>query len=77
MANEKQAHIISYCISSELLCFDKKLTVSKYNKEKDAIVIPETGVYFIYVRITLSCHVEDGTAKFKKFDLALHKWNEG
>uniref|UniRef100_A0A4W6EK68 THD domain-containing protein n=1 Tax=Lates calcarifer TaxID=8187 RepID=A0A4W6EK68_LATCA len=46
-----------------------------YNKEKRAIVIPDIGVYFIYVRLTLKCQDED--AMFKRFYVALHKWNEG
>ncbi len=49
----------------------------KYNKEKRAIVIPETGFYFVYVRISLSCQDEDGAANFKRFYVELHKWNEG
>ncbi|XP_040914620.1 tumor necrosis factor ligand superfamily member 15-like [Toxotes jaculatrix] len=49
----------------------------KYNKEKRAIVIPETGIYFIYVRTTLRCQDKDDAAKFKKFNMMLHKWNEG
>ncbi|XP_044030889.1 uncharacterized protein LOC122865918 [Siniperca chuatsi] len=47
----------------------------KYNKEKHAIVIPVTGFYFVYVRITLSCH--DGDSNFKRFYVELHNWNEG
>lgn len=48
----------------------------KYSKEKRAIVIPETGFYFVYVRIALSCQDEDEAANFKRFYVELHKWNE-
>ncbi|XP_031143173.1 tumor necrosis factor ligand superfamily member 15 [Sander lucioperca] len=42
------------------------------NKEKSAIVIPEDGFYFVYVRIALSCNEGD----FNRLYLELHNWNE-
>lgn len=48
-----------------------------YSQEKHAIVIPETGFYFVYVRIALNCHGEDGAENFKRFIVQLHNWNEG
>ncbi|XP_074473764.1 tumor necrosis factor ligand superfamily member 15-like [Sebastes fasciatus] len=49
----------------------------KYNKQKRAIVIPEDGSYFIYVRISLGCHDFDQAKIFSRFFVALHQWNEG
>ncbi|XP_068561577.1 uncharacterized protein [Cebidichthys violaceus] len=49
----------------------------KYNKERRAIVIPENGFYFVYVRTALNCHGADRASNFEKFSFALHKWNEG
>lgn len=46
----------------------------KYNAERRAIVIPETGVYFVYVKIDLRCHYENQTAEFY---VVLQSWNEG
>ncbi|XP_038590354.1 uncharacterized protein LOC119914897 [Micropterus salmoides] len=49
----------------------------KYIAEKRAIVIPETSIYFVYVRIALSCQEKDKTASFTGFHVVLNKWNEG
>ncbi|XP_076614804.1 uncharacterized protein LOC143338350 [Chaetodon auriga] len=49
----------------------------KYDHEKRAIVIPEKGFYFVYVRIALNCQVEDGARNFKRFFVRLDNWNEG
>ncbi|KAG8010974.1 Phosphatidylinositol 4-phosphate 5-kinase-like protein 1 [Nibea albiflora] len=49
----------------------------KYNKEKDAIMIPKTDYYFVYVKITLKCHKLEENDKFQKFGLSLLKWSEG
>lgn len=48
-----------------------------YNKEKNAIVIPTTGIYFIYLRFTLSCNDDDVKgSEFQKFHIQLHRWSE-
>lgn len=43
--------------------------------EKRAIVIPQTGFYFVYVRIALRCPA--GDENFMRFYVELHSWNEG
>lgn len=47
-----------------------------YNKEKNAIVIPTTGIYFIYLRFTLSCNDDVKGFEFQKFHIQLHRWSE-
>ncbi|XP_026032787.1 uncharacterized protein LOC113027389 [Astatotilapia calliptera] len=47
-----------------------------YNKEKNAIVIPTTGIYFIYLRFTLSCNDDVKGSEFQKFHIQLHRWSE-
>lgn len=47
-----------------------------YNEEKNAIVIPTTGIYFIYLRFTLSCDKGVVDAEFQKFHIQLHRWSE-
>ena len=49
----------------------------QYNQQKRAIVIPEAGFYFVYVRISLSCQDGEGAANFRRFFVALHKRNGG
>lgn len=46
------------------------------DKEKHAIVIPQTGIYFIYVRIDLSYTCEHRDEKLINFSAELHTWNE-
>ncbi|XP_035524531.1 tumor necrosis factor ligand superfamily member 15 [Morone saxatilis] len=46
-----------------------------YNEKTRAIVIPASGIYFVYVRITLSCHGEE-TQNLQLFSLRLRCWNE-
>ncbi|XP_042365423.1 uncharacterized protein LOC121959935 [Plectropomus leopardus] len=48
----------------------------KHLKDERAIVIPKEGTYFVYVRIALGCHDNDGTANFKMFYAGLSRWNE-
>lgn len=43
--------------------------------EKGAIVIPQTGFYFVYVRIALQCSA--GNGNFMRFYVELHSWNKG
>lgn len=53
-------------------------TLGEEHEEKHAIVIPETGYYYIYVRFLLQC--QDGDNKeetFNRFFIELHKWNKG
>uniref|UniRef100_A0A3Q3JNI6 THD domain-containing protein n=1 Tax=Monopterus albus TaxID=43700 RepID=A0A3Q3JNI6_MONAL len=45
-----------------------------YNEEKRAILIHENGLYFVYIRITLSCRSEDGP---EGFSVKLQRWNKG
>uniref|UniRef100_A0A7N6FAL1 THD domain-containing protein n=1 Tax=Anabas testudineus TaxID=64144 RepID=A0A7N6FAL1_ANATE len=45
-----------------------------YNKERRAIVIPQTGVYFVYVKTDIHCHNVNGAANFY---VELQSWNEG
>ncbi|KAL4005140.1 hypothetical protein ACER0C_004853 [Sarotherodon galilaeus] len=47
-----------------------------YDKEKNAIVIPTTGIYFIYLRFTLSCDDDVEKAEFRKFHIQLQRWSE-
>uniref|UniRef100_A0A3Q4MAG0 THD domain-containing protein n=1 Tax=Neolamprologus brichardi TaxID=32507 RepID=A0A3Q4MAG0_NEOBR len=47
-----------------------------YNEEKNAIVIPTTGIYFIYLRFTLSCNDDVKDSEFQKFHIQLHRWSE-
>ncbi|XP_051268347.1 uncharacterized protein LOC127370377 [Dicentrarchus labrax] len=47
-----------------------------YDEETHAIVIPAPGIYFVYLRITLSCHGEK-TPNFELFTLQLYCLNEG
>nr|XP_046232013.1 uncharacterized protein LOC124052126 [Scatophagus argus] len=49
----------------------------KYDQERRAIVIPEGGFYFVYVRFALRCHEQDRTVNTKRFIVELHKWNKG
>lgn len=42
--------------------------------EKHAIEIPETGEYFMYLRVTLTCPTKDTSGKFY---VKLQKWNKG
>lgn len=44
---------------------------------KNAIVIPQTGFYFVYLRIALICPSEHGAADFLRFYVELHSWNKG
>ncbi|XP_023253576.1 uncharacterized protein LOC111648055 [Seriola lalandi dorsalis] len=57
----------------------KSMFGKEYNEEKQAIVIPQTGVYFIYVTITLLCDEETTTQAedFNKLLVQLRRWNEG
>ncbi|XP_029300990.1 uncharacterized protein LOC115016975 [Cottoperca gobio] len=48
-----------------------------YNEEKRAIMIPENGFYFIYLRFALGCHDEDKAANFTRFYVELRNSNEG
>lgn len=45
----------------------------KGSKEKDAIVIPRTGVYFVYVKTELHCHDVKEAANFYVEVRSLHK----
>uniref|UniRef100_A0A668UBS1 THD domain-containing protein n=1 Tax=Oreochromis aureus TaxID=47969 RepID=A0A668UBS1_OREAU len=47
-----------------------------YDKEKNAIVIPTTGIYFIYLRFTLSCDDDVEKAEFRKLHIQLQRWSE-
>lgn len=47
-----------------------------YNEEEHAIVIPQTGFYFVYVRIALRCSSEDSDMNFTSFFAELHTWNK-
>lgn len=47
-----------------------------YNKEKRSIVIPASGVYFIYLRFTLFCQDTVGEARTQNFGVKLHRWSE-
>ncbi|XP_071323030.1 tumor necrosis factor ligand superfamily member 15-like [Trachinotus anak] len=49
----------------------------RYDEERRAIVIPKTGVYFIYVTVTLTCQEEDPAADFNRFYVELRSWNKG
>ncbi|XP_041816799.1 uncharacterized protein LOC121623551 [Chelmon rostratus] len=49
----------------------------RYDPEKRAIVILETGVYFVYLRIALNCLGGDRDGNFKRFYVQLHTWNKG
>ncbi|KAM7393377.1 hypothetical protein PAMA_008165 [Pampus argenteus] len=47
-----------------------------YNAEKCAIVIPDTGKYFVYIKIVLGCQNEDRSEKHKKtLFVKLQKWS--
>ncbi|XP_026153720.1 uncharacterized protein LOC113124814 [Mastacembelus armatus] len=54
-----------------------KVFGDNYNDKKRAIVIPETGYYFVYATFALSCQDEVEDESFKKFYVTLHRWNEG
>lgn len=44
------------------------------SKHEDAIVIPQTGVYFVYVKTELSCHNLEEAANFY---VEVKSWNKG
>ncbi|KAL7376991.1 hypothetical protein ABVT39_019453 [Epinephelus coioides] len=47
----------------------------EYLRDNSAIVIPKEGYYFVYVRIALGCHDDDGPANFRRFYAELYSWN--
>lgn len=49
----------------------------KYDKQKHAIVISETGFYFMYLSLHLRCHVKVGIDVSSNFVVELQKWNVG
>lgn len=51
--------------------FDKN-----YNEERRAIVIPQAGFYFVYLRISLNCNGESDENP-SRFFMHLQKWNKG
>ncbi|KAM3599717.1 uncharacterized protein V6R79_010294 [Siganus canaliculatus] len=48
-----------------------------YDEEKQAIVIPKDGIYFVYVRMLLTCFGKDDETNSQSFNVEIHKWNEG
>ncbi|XP_060935941.1 uncharacterized protein LOC133012000 [Limanda limanda] len=48
----------------------------RYDPERQAIVIPEDGIYYIYIRTSLSCVNVSQTALFNMFYMELHRWND-
>lgn len=48
----------------------------KYDEERRAIVIPEKGFYFVYLRFTLRCPDDDDDDNYKVFSVQLHTWNK-
>lgn len=61
-------------MDGQYITWDAEIGDESYSKTKHAIVIPQNGFYFIYVRITLRCNdLEDA----KLFNLELHNWNKG
>ncbi|XP_035039714.1 uncharacterized protein LOC118125360 [Hippoglossus stenolepis] len=46
------------------------------NNKTKAIVIPEDGVYFIYIGTSLSCRNDLGAASFNEFHLRLSRWSQ-
>lgn len=48
-----------------------------YSKMRHAIVIPQSGYYFVYVRTMVRCHNQVHSRDYEVFKLELHCWNEG
>uniref|UniRef100_A0A3Q0RSN7 THD domain-containing protein n=1 Tax=Amphilophus citrinellus TaxID=61819 RepID=A0A3Q0RSN7_AMPCI len=58
------------------ITWTRKFGNMNYNEEKRAIVIPTTGVYFIYLRFILFCQKTVQDATFHNFSVKMHRWSE-
>lgn len=61
----------------QYITWDAEFGGESYSKTKHAIVIPQNGFYFIYVRIALRCYSSDDAREPRLFSLELHNWNRG